>query len=299
MDDRNPDNLKLLYNAFGEQAIEGILPGDSFTVDGVEFVCKYTTGSTADRFFIVKNLDLVQRYREVCQRFAGGNIVELGIAEGGGAAFIALVAQPRHLVAVDLEPIPLAALTEFIERRELGDSVHTHYGVDQSDRARLGAVVDASLSGEPIDVLFDDCSHKYGPTRASFECLFPRMAPGGLYIIEDWNADHVFRDSVARILRDPSAPLHEQTAEAMRRAMSASPPAPQDDPVPLTRLAMELAVARCAHTDLITRVSLDEFWIVVERGPAEIEPDSFHLDDHCHDYFGFLPPLPTDASSSP
>ena len=83
MDERDPDNLKLLHDAFGEGAIDGILPGDTFTIDGVEFVCKYVTGSTAERFYIVKTLPLVQRYREICERFAGGNIVELGIAEGG------------------------------------------------------------------------------------------------------------------------------------------------------------------------------------------------------------------------
>src|SRR4051812_24255637 len=141
MDERQPDNLKLLHDAFGAGAIDGILPGDSFTVDGVEFVCKYVTGSTAERFFIVKTLPLVQRYRELCERFAGGNIVELGIAEGGSTALIALVAHPRHLVAVDLEPTPLAALAEFVERRGLADSVHAHYGVDQSDAAHLGRVL--------------------------------------------------------------------------------------------------------------------------------------------------------------
>src|SRR4051812_40573460 len=127
MDERDPDNLKLLHEAFGAGAIDGILPGDTFSIDGVEFVCKYVTGSTADRFYIVKSLALVQRYRSMCERFAGGNIVELGIAEGGSTALIALVAQPRHLVALDLEPAPLAALDEFIKRRGFSDTVHPHY----------------------------------------------------------------------------------------------------------------------------------------------------------------------------
>ena len=141
MDERHPDNLKLLHDAFGEGAIDSILPGDTFTVDGVEFVCKYTTGSTAERFYIVKSLDLVERYRQMCERFRGGNIVELGIAEGGGAAFIALVAEPHRLCAVDLEPVPLAALAEFSARHGLSDVLRTYWGIDQSDGDRLGAAM--------------------------------------------------------------------------------------------------------------------------------------------------------------
>ena len=40
---------------------------------------------------------------------------------------------------------------------------------------------------------------------------------------------------------------------------------------------------------MIASVTLDEFWITVERGGAEIAPDEFRLDDHVFDYFGFLP----------
>ena len=290
MDERDPDNLKLLHDAFGAGAIDGILPGDSFSIDGVEFVCKYVTGSTATRFYIVKTLPLVQRYRAMCERFAGGNIVELGIAEGGSTALIALVAHPRHLVAVDLEPRPLDALSEFAREHGFTDTLHAHYGIDQSDAAQLAAAVDGSLAGEPVDLVFDDCSHKYGPTRASFECLFPRLAPGGLFVIEDWNADHVFRDAVRGALADPSAPNHEALMEELRQSLAQSQAgtAPRP-PEPLTRLAMELAVARCSMTDAIASVTLDEFWITVERGPAELDPDGFRLDDHVFDYFGFLP----------
>lgn len=290
MDERNPDNLELLYHHFSQDAIDGILPGDSFSVDGVEFVCQYLTGSTAERFYIVKSLPLIDRYREVCERFRGANIVELGIAEGGSTALIALLARPHKLVAIDLEPVSLAALTEFSERHGLSDVVQTFYGIDQSDRAGLGAAVDAGLDGNRIDLVIDDCSHHYEPTRASFECLFPRLRPGGLYLIEDWNADHVFRDALVDGLNDPATPNREQLVADFRRAMTETNPDESTAPrQPLTRLAIELAVARCSMTDAIASVTLDEFWIVVERGEAELEPDAFLLDRVCRDHFGFLP----------
>jgi hypothetical protein len=31
----------------------------------------------------------------------------------------------------------------------------------------------------------DDASHLVGDSRTQFECLFPKLAPGGLYAIED------------------------------------------------------------------------------------------------------------------
>jgi hypothetical protein len=40
-----------------------------------------------------------------------------------------------------------------------------------------------------VDLVIDDASHLYPFTKGSFETLFPRLRPGGLYIIEDWSWD--------------------------------------------------------------------------------------------------------------
>lgn len=290
-----PDNLCLLYTKFGEKAIGDILPGDSFRLDGIEFVCRYAPGSTAERFYIVKNLELVERYRQLCQRVPGAVIVELGIAEGGSTALLALQARPELLIAVDLEPSPLVALAEFIRTQGLEAVVRPHYGVDQADRQRLGQLVDSD-AGRPLDLVIDDCSHQFGPTRSSFETLFPRLGPGGLYVIEDWNADHVMFDAVRAGLTDPDAPDREARLEAFRAEASSPVGRAAARRDPLTRLAVELMVARCSLTDAITRVSVDEFWIVVERGPAELDPESFRLSDHYTDHFGFVPPRRSDGA---
>lgn len=291
MNERLPDNLAILYAAFSEDAIDTILPGDTFHVDGVEFVCKYTPGSTADRFYIVKNLELVERYRQLSERFTGGAIVELGIAEGGSTALLALLARPEKLIAVDLEPMPLAALAEFIEIHGLSQVVRPHYGVDQGDRGHLGEIVDSELGDLPLDLVIDDCSHQFGLTRSSFETLFPRLRPGGLYVIEDWNADHVWRDGIRAALTDPTLPGYEERLHQLRARMAdperAEPDPPRD---PLSRLAVELVVARSSITDAIAEVSVDEFWIVVRRGTADLDPATFRLSDQYTDHFGFVPP---------
>ena len=65
----------------------------------------------------------------------------------------------------------------------------THWRTDQRDRDKLEAIVAAEFDG-PLDLVLDDASHLFVPTRTSFELLFPRLAPGGLYVIEDWAWEH-------------------------------------------------------------------------------------------------------------
>jgi predicted methyltransferase len=40
------------------------------------------------------------------------------------------------------------------------------------------------IDDQLLDLVVDDTSH-LGPTRASFNTLFPRLRPGGVYVIED------------------------------------------------------------------------------------------------------------------
>ena len=275
-------NLQLLQ-AFGDGPLFVRQEGDEFEVDGIQFRCDYAHGSRADRFYIVKQVPHVRQYVDLCQRFEGGVIVELGIAEGGSAALAALVARPSKLVAVDLEPKRLAALDEFIAERDLKDQVRAHYGVDQADREQLGSLVDAELDGEPIDLLFDDASHQLEPTRSSFETLFPRMRPGGIYVIEDWNAEHVWRHGVVRSIQEMSP---AERAEAF--AGQAKGPQPTEQPRPLSDLVMQLVMLQAIPVDVIASVSINPFDVRVERGPATLDADSFRLDDIVTDYFGYL-----------
>ena len=69
------------------------------------------------------------------------------------------------------------------------------------------------------------------PTVASFETLFPRLRPGGLYLIEDWRWGVVVPDS------------HP----------------------PLAQIAVDLLAVR-ARTDLVEDITIDAGWITVRRG---------------------------------
>jgi predicted O-methyltransferase YrrM len=287
MTERLPDNLAILHEAFSKEAIEAILPGDTFSVGDVEFVCKYLPESRSDRFFIVKSLPLVERYREMCRGpWHGGVIVELGIAEGGSTALLALLAEPAKCIVVDREPRELPALREFVENHGLSDVVRAYYGVDQADRDRLTEIVDTELAGGRLDVVIDDCSHRLLETRVSFEALFPHLRPGGLYLIEDWNHDHLMREAFIAVATDPENPHHERTLRDLREALA--DPRERPRPQPLSRLAVELMLARAALGDAIESVTVDEFWITVRRGTAELDAETFRLDQLVRDDFGYL-----------
>ena len=94
----------------------------------------------------------------------------------------------------------------------------------------------------------------------TFEVVFPHLRPGGDYVIEDWNHDHVTRRMLQDALfGDPSSPLHDWANEMMagriasghdnqigltaiaRRSLQ-RPAGVDDEPVrPLSRLVAQLA----------------------------------------------------------
>ena len=143
--------------------------------------------SSPDRFVLLKTREGIDRYVDVVRSLAPKRIVELGIFQGGSTALLIELARPKGLVAIDHEPEPVAALETYLELGGFGDTCHTCYGVDQADRSAIEAILEASFGTQPVDLVVDDASHLGPQTRASFETLFPRLRPGGLYVIEDWS----------------------------------------------------------------------------------------------------------------
>lgn len=265
-----------------QTALQALPDGTGWTIGDVRFVYDYGRHSAADRFLIRKPPDLVELYRDLAGRVTNANIVELGIAAGGSTALLALLVAPRRLVSCELDPNPVPALAELIDARGLGSVVRPLYGVDQSDRARLAEIVDRELAGEPIDLVIDDASHLYEPTLASFEVLYPRVRPGGLFIIEDWAADYAYAIRIAATLADPTSP-GAQALEARLAAVRGP-----SEPVPLPRLGVELLHACGTSAEVVRSLTINRHWIAVERGPAELDPTSFRLADHFTDHWGWL-----------
>lgn len=217
------------------------LADDRFRVGDVEFVDTFRAGSTAERFHIRKRRRLVEAYTDLLGGWRGARAVELGIAFGGSVALMELIARPALLVALELDPDPVQGLTDFISRRGIAERIRPHYGVNQADRERVHEIVSAELEGAPLDLVIDDASHLLGPTRASFETLFPLVRPGGSYLIEDWNWQHKVAEPIAAALRrgdpealdafaarreelasDPDAAANQRFRELMRQRLAAN-----------------------------------------------------------------------------
>lgn len=263
-----------------------ILDGDVFELDGTSFCFDYFHPSTAERLCIRKPVSLIEAYSHLIDQCRPATIVELGIDAGGSTAFLALLATPRKLVALELNPEPVPGLAAFIDQRGLADRVRPFYGVDQADRSRLAEIVEREFTSEPIDLVIDDASHLLDETRASFETLFPRMRSGGLYVIEDWPAHHLYADAVATTAAadaaDPSPPPR-LFLEKLGKELLADQPERHE---PLTRLLIQLVLARATSGDAVAEITVDGNWITVRRGPGDLDPGTFRVADLYTDHFG-------------
>jgi predicted O-methyltransferase YrrM len=219
-----------------------ILPSDLFDQDQPRIPM-----GGAD-FLLFKHRQVVQRYVDVIEELRPQRIFELGILEGGSTALLSELAHPQVLIGVDRSPPKTPALSDYISGRKLEEVIRIHPDVDQADRGRLAEIAEDAFGDEPLDLVVDDCSHMYDATRESFNELFPRLRPGGLYLIEDW--DWTREEKIAEMWADR---------------------------VPLTRLIQELVLALGSSTSLISEISIAEELVQVRRGDADIDPRGFDV----------------------
>jgi hypothetical protein len=214
---------------------------------------------------------LIEEYLDIVDEFRDDNFVELGIGSGGSVALTALAAPPRKLVAVELGSERVAPLDNLIAKRNLGDRVRLHYAVDQADRARLATIVAEEFGDDPLGLVVDDASHRLEETRASFETLFPRLRPNGLFVIEDWGFHHYMTRGITGTHADPWSVIKERFGP------------------PLSRLIIELVLAQAESDEFVREVRLDARCVRIRRGDGELEPASFRLADLIADDLGLLP----------
>lgn len=180
-------------------------------------------------------------------------IFDLGIYKGGSVMFYFKYFNPKKLVAIELNTDPVAALDDYIEEHQLDEVIRTHYGIDQSDEKAMHKIVREEMRGQPIDMIVDDASHFLRETRASFNILFPYLAAGGYYIIEDWGwahwpGEHWQRDG-----------------------------GPWSQDPPLTNLIFELTMLAASRSDLVDSIYLRPAYAVIRKGQGACEPGNFNL----------------------
>jgi cephalosporin hydroxylase len=176
-------------------------------------------------------------------------VIELGIWDGGSVAFWNEVLQPEKLVALDNSTRgDSPSFQRFIQSKGLEGRLKTFWNTDQGNGRRLREIVEREFNGT-LDIVIDDASHVFEPTLASFEVLFPMLAPGGFYFIEDWQWFH--------------EPEHEHSPMARWVAHN------------LSRLAVQLMESVGTSDDCIASVTVTKRFLAIERG--KVVPPEFRL----------------------
>jgi len=190
-------------------------------------------------FRLYKSKYYIDAYARWLPRMRFNNVFELGIFDGGSLALWNECLAPRKLVAVDLsERGDSDYFRRFIEAKGLQDRVKTYWGVDQADTTTLRKIVEREFDS-PLDLVIDDACHFYGPTKTSFETLFPFLREGAVYVIEDWPWEY---------LED------QDTREYFGNETQT-----------LTELVMELT--KSIHSRTIASLIVTEEFVMAERGP--------------------------------
>ena len=148
-------------------------------------------GDECFTFYKVKGLvDSYEAFFATKPQFAAQNVVELGVFDGGSIAFWFEWLKPRKHVALDIkERSDSDYFHRYVAGRNLDEQIKTYWKTSQADSVRLREIVAIEFDA-PLDLVIDDASHHYGPTKTSFEVLFPLLRPGGLFLLEDWAWGH-------------------------------------------------------------------------------------------------------------
>jgi hypothetical protein len=200
------------------------------------------TRTTADQFVLMKNKVMVEAFLENAPEQVD-TIFDLGIYKGGSIAFYHELFRPDRLVGVELHKPRVNGLDNFIARESIGKVVHLHYGTDQADRRALSKILRKEFGERPLDLVVDDCSHRYEPAKASLNLLLPRLRPGGVYLIEDWGWSHWPGDQW-------QGPTSHYAEEAF----------------PLTKLILELVMVAETRPGLISKVVMANGAVYLTRG---------------------------------
>ena len=231
-------------------------PDDTwFDLSGYRYLVEDVSAEIdADAFRFYKPRAMVDQYKRFLAQvaFVPETVLELGIWDGGSVAFWTDLLKPRRYLAIDKDTHGDSAyFRRYVAENHLETVIDCRWGVDQSDHETLWSLLDAH-DLPLVDLVIDDASHSYGPTLASFACLFPRVRPGGYYIIEDWSWP--YREPYRRkdhpwALRPTLLPIVDDVMAAMGSA-----------------------------TDAIAQVMVFPDFVAIQRGPKHV-PTFFNLRD--------------------
>jgi hypothetical protein len=222
-------------------------------------------------YIIAKPKWRIESYKILIQSLKPKNIVEIGLLRGGSCVFLDILAAPEKLVAIEYRKGPIGPLHDYIESHSRQDSISTHYNTNQADTSKVRAIINSEFNGSDIDLVIDDASHLLEETRTTFNCIFPHLRAGGVYIIEDWSWAH----------------------QQINKSENTEGMFPDENP--LTILGFELLLVLASTDGIIKDIRFDRNSIFIERG-TELLDQNFDISKLYHDRGARL--LPTQKTNS-
>ena len=108
------------------------------------------------------------------------NILELGMYKGDSTKIFSRFFKNSKLLSLDLE-------VRNIDFTGFGNI--SCLKADQTDKAALDEIC-AQHAPDGFDIIIDDASHVGYYSLRSYEILFPKLKPGGYYVVEDWGTGY-------------------------------------------------------------------------------------------------------------
>ena len=140
--------------------------------------------TTENNFVLVKDPSFAQSMARICTPLNPKNIIEFGVHHGASLVLLDKIYTPDSIIGID-------------ERREhpaKGPSAHSviepYCGVKQKHTDKSIQILESHFPKKNVNLIIDDCSHLYEPTKAAFLTSFPYLKSGGIYITEDWGWAH-------------------------------------------------------------------------------------------------------------
>jgi hypothetical protein len=209
-----------------------------------------------DCYLLGKPRHMVEKALEIQAERRISRVFEMGILRGGSVVLYDIIFRPERIVAIDHDPNPVDELENYIRNHRKSEIVKPYYGVSQDDREKMEKLLSLQFPSRDIDLIIDDASHLYAQTREAFNICFPYVAPGGLYVIEDWAWAHWSGD-------------YWQKENAFFK----------DKPA-LSNLLIELFMLSASRPDLASELRVDHNKVTVRKGDGKLPAGQFDIADH-------------------
>jgi hypothetical protein len=254
MNTPSKSSFQQLLSPYGDADVQWV---DDLTLRCGDIDLRLTRGFdvelSSDRTItLFKHPQFVRSYLELLSDVRVENMIEVGIWDGGSAVFFWNLLKPAKLCCIELKD-SAPHLSRYIGKQQIGDSFPVYFGVDQSNKTRIGEILAREFECKTLDLVIDDASHLYSPSRATFEAIFPRLRSGGLYVLEDWKTNLLLPYHGGDDKPD-HPPFHQLVHEILDLSM---------------RFPGVIPTVKCFHN-----------FVVVERGPATLDAGSFDVLDH-------------------